>query len=111
MESVINFGVWSLLPLVLALITAFWTRSAIFSLFSGCLVGVMMMGYDPSASLWGIDPAGGLVKLIENSLGGEFIRICVIIIFIGILFELFNRAGVLVAFAQKFQGAAHHQGK
>ncbi len=101
MESVINFGVWSLLPLVLALITAFWTRSAIFSLFSGCLVGVMMMGYDPSASLWGIDPAGGLVKLIENSLGGEFIRICVIIIFIGILFELFKRAGVLVAFAQK----------
>jgi Na+/H+ antiporter NhaC len=101
MEAAISFGVWSLVPLVFALVTAFWTRSAIFSLFAGCLIGVMMMGFDPAASLYGIDPAGGLVKLMAASLDGEFIRICVIIIFIGILFELFNRAGVLLAFANK----------
>lgn len=101
MENAVNFGIWSLVPLIFSLITAFWTRSAIFSLFSGCLIGVMMMGYDPDAPLWGIDPAGGLVNLFAISLDGEFIRICTIIIFIGILFELFKRAGVLVAFAKK----------
>ena len=101
MESAVNFGAWSLVPLIFALVIAFWTRSAIFSLFAGCLIGVMMMGYDPQATLLGLDPAGGLVKLIAASLDGEFIRICVIIIFIGILFELFKRAGVLVAFAEK----------
>ncbi len=101
METAISFGVWSLVPLIFALITAFWTRSAIFSLFSGSLIGVMMMGYNPDATMWGLDPAGGLVKLIAASLDGEFIRISVIIIFIGILFELFKRAGVLVAFANK----------
>tara|TARA_R110002096_G_scaffold367840_1_gene561126 strand:+ start:68263 stop:69693 length:1431 start_codon:yes stop_codon:yes gene_type:complete len=101
MESVVNYGVWSLVPLVFALVTAFWTRSAIFSLFAGCLIGVMMMGYNPEASFFGLDPAGGIVRLIAGSLDGEFIRICVIIIFIGILFELFKRAGVLVAFANK----------
>ncbi|MEZ5758863.1 MAG: Na+/H+ antiporter NhaC family protein [Emcibacteraceae bacterium] len=101
METAVNYGVWSLVPLIFALVTAFWTRSAIFSLFAGCLIGVMMLDYDPLATLYGLDPAGGLVRLIENSLGGEFIRICVIIIFIGILFELFKRAGVLVTFADK----------
>ena len=101
METAINFGVWSLVPLIFALITVFWTRSAIFSLFSGTLIGVMMMGYNPDATMWGLDPAGGLVKLIVVSLDGEFIRICLIITFIVILFELFKRAGVLVAFANK----------
>ena len=101
MESTINFGVWSLVPLIFALVTAFWTRSAIFSLFAGCLIGVVMMDFDPNAALFGIDPAGGIVSLIAASLDGEFIRICVIIMFIGILFELFKRAGVLVAFANK----------
>lgn len=101
MEAAVNFGAWSLMPLIFALITAFWTRSAIFSLFIGCLIGVMMMEYNPAANLMGIDPAGGFVRLIEVSLDGEFIRICVIIIFIGILFEQFKRAGVLLAFANK----------
>ena len=101
METTINYGAWSLVPLIFSLVTAFWTRSAIFSLFAGCLIGVMMMGFNPEASLFGLDPAGGLVKLIAISLDGEFIRICVIIIFIGILFELFKRAGVLLAFANK----------
>jgi Na+/H+ antiporter NhaC len=101
MEAVIDYGVWSLAPLVFAIMTAFITRSAIFSLFAGCLIGVVMTSFDPAARMAGIDPAGGFVKLIAISLDGEFIRICVIIIFIGILFEMFKRAGVLVAFAQK----------
>ena len=105
MEATIEFGVWSLVPLIFAIVTAFLTRSAIFSLFAGCLIGVVMMGFDPSAVLFGFDPAGGFVKLIADSLDGEFIRICVIIMFIGILFELFKRAGVLVAFASKVSKA------
>lgn len=101
METAIDYGVWSLVPLIFAITTAFFTRSAIFSLFVGCLIGVVMMDFDPSATLLGLDPAGGFVKLIAGSLDGEFIRICVIIMFIGILFEQFKRAGVLVAFANK----------
>ncbi len=101
MESIINYGIWSLAPLLFAIVTAFLTRSAIFSLFAGSLIGVVMMDFDPAAALMGFDPAGGFVRLIANSLDGEFIRICVIIMFIGILFELFKRAGVLVAFANK----------
>ncbi len=104
MESAINYGIWSLVPLIFAIVAAFLTRSAIFSLFSGCLIGVIMMDFDPSAALMGIDPAAGFVRLIADSLDGEFIRICVIIMFIGILFELFKRAGVLVAFANKVSG-------
>lgn len=63
METAFNFGVWSLVPLIFALITVFWTRSAIFSLFSASLIGVILMGYNPDATMWRLDPAGELVKL------------------------------------------------
>lgn len=42
MQSTLNLGIYSLLPLVIALLIAFKTRSTVFSLFAGCVVGVAM---------------------------------------------------------------------
>lgn len=98
MASDFSFGIWSLLPLALALLTAFRTRSAIFALFVGCAAGVLMTGY---ASGGAFNPVYGLSDLIQSSLGGgEFVWISLIIVFIGILFELFKRSGVLSTFAR-----------
>lgn len=99
MEADYSFGIWSLLPLALALLTAFRTRSAIFALFVGCLVGIFMIGFATSAGAF--NPVYGLSDLIQESLGGgEFIWISLIIVFIGILFELFKRSGVIALFAE-----------
>jgi len=99
MEAGYSFGIWSLLPLALALLTAFSTRSAIFALFVGCLVGVFMIGFATSSGAF--NPVYGLSDLIQESLsGGEFIWISLIIVFIGILFELFKCSGVITLFAQ-----------
>lgn len=99
MEADFSFGIWSLLPLAFALLTAFWTRSAIFALFLGCLIGVFMIGFSTSSGAF--NPVYGLSDLIQSSLsGGEFIWISLIIVFIGILFELFKCSGVISAFAE-----------
>lgn len=99
MEAAINFGAWSLAPLAIALFTAFWTRSAIFALFMGCVSGVLMIGFGETSGPF--NPIYGLSDLIQNSLGGgEFIWISLIVVFIGILFELFKRSGVITKFAE-----------
>lgn len=100
MDSEITFGIVSLTPLVLALLTAFFTRSAIFALLGGCVIGVFMLGYAETGSLI-FNPIYGLSDLVQDSLsGGEFIWITLIVIFIGMLFELFKAAGVISKFAE-----------
>ncbi len=54
------WGIWSLAPLIIALIIAFKTRSAAFSLLVGSGIGVVMLG---------ADPARGLSELFQSSLG------------------------------------------
>ncbi len=93
MENDFTFGIWSLLPLVIALIIAFRTRSATFALMVGCITGVVMAGFDP---------ATGFNHLAQEALGdGEFIWICIIIFFIGILFEFYKFAGVFSEFTRR----------
>lgn len=93
-----SMGIWSLLPLIVALILAFKTKSAAFSLFAGCLVGVVLLG---------LDPAYGFNRLAQESLGNQdFIWLCLVIIFIGILFGMFKKAGVVNAFARKISRVA-----
>ena len=71
---------FSLAPLVVTLFFAFKTRSAAFSLFAGSIVGLAIIG---------VDPVRGFNKLVQNSLGNsDFLWLCEIIIFIGILFFL-----------------------
>lgn len=93
LTTAMNWGPWALLPLVATLALAFVTRSALIALLVGAFVGTLMLGSAPGV---------GLNELLQRSLGNEdFIWICQIVILIGILFELFKRAGVLGALAQR----------
>ena len=93
MEST-EWGWLSLAPMMATLVLAFVTRSALIGLLIGTFVGTLMLGSAPGV---------GFNTLLQASLGtADFIWICEIVILIGILFELFKRAGVLTALAQKF---------
>ncbi len=92
-ESMGNYGVFSLAPLVTTIVLAFIWKDAILALFLGCTVGILMIG---------LDPARGFSQLAQQALGNEdFIWIALIILFIGILFGLFKRAGVIHEFVNK----------
>jgi Na+/H+ antiporter NhaC len=89
-----DWGLLSLLPLVATLILAFLTRSALIAMAVGAFVGTLMLG---------LPPGSGLNELFQQSLGNaDFIWICEIVVLIGVLFELFRRAGVLRALASRF---------
>ena len=96
-----GWGIMSLLPLVATLVLAFVTRSALIAMLFGTFSGTLMLGSAPGV---------GLNELFQSSLGNaDFIWICQIVVLIGILFELFKRAGVLAALAKKFLSAAGHR--
>jgi Na+/H+ antiporter NhaC len=60
----------------------------------GTFIGTLMLGSMPGV---------GLNEIFQSSLGNEnFIWICEIVLLIGLLFELFKKAGVLGALAGKF---------
>ncbi len=93
MEDV-DWGLLSLLPLLATLVLAFLTRSALVAMLIGTFVGTLMLGAAPGV---------GLNELFQSSLGTpDFIWICQIVVLIGVLFELFKRAGVLGGLAQRF---------
>ena len=92
MEGVEARGILSLLPVVLALFLAFRTKDAVFSLVIGCLLGVILAGFDP---------ATGLSKLFQNALGNaDFIWVMMIEVAVGIMVAFYLRAGVIGAFAE-----------
>jgi len=92
-----EWGLLSLLPLVVTLVIAFVSRSALIAMLVGTLVGTLMLGAAPGV---------GLNELFQSSLGNaDFIWICEIVLLIGMLFELFRRAGVLSALARRFATA------
>jgi Na+/H+ antiporter NhaC len=96
-----DWGILSLLPLVATLVLAFVTRSALIAMLVGTFVGTLMLGGAPGI---------GLNDLFQSSLGtADFIWICEIVVLIGILFELFKRAGVLGALARRFGGDGGHR--
>jgi len=85
-------GALSLVPVILALILAFRTKDAVFSLLIGCIVGVVIAGFDP---------ATGLSKLFQKALGnGDFIWVVMIEIAVGIMVAFYLRAGVISSFAE-----------
>lgn len=96
-----NWGMLSLLPLLVTLVLAFVTRSALIAMLAGTFAGTLMLGSAPGI---------GLNELFQSSLGnGDFIWICEIVVLIGILFELFKRAGVLGALARRFIGGSNNR--
>lgn len=94
-----DFGAFSLLPLVVSLATAFKTRNAIFALLCGCFVGVVMIGIGSQGLLF--NPVYIFSDLLQNALNGDFIWVSLIVLFIGMLFELFKASGVIAKFADK----------
>lgn len=87
-----NLGILSLLPVILALVLAFITKDAVFSLLIGCIAGVIISGFDP---------ATGLSNLFQQALGnGDFIWVMMIEIAVGILIAFYMRAGVISAFTE-----------
>lgn len=98
LEQLMSFGFWSLLPMLVALILAFTTRSAVLSLLAGIVVGAFMIGGNTAIEL---------NELFQRSLGTkEFIWVCEIVILIGVMTEMLKRSGVIDAFAQKLSGLA-----
>jgi len=86
-----NLGIFSLLPVVLALLLAFITKDAVFSLIVGCLVGVVVGG---------LDPATGMARLFQTALGNQdFIWVMMIEVAVGVLVAFYLRAGVISGFA------------
>lgn len=85
-------GIMSLLPVFLTLFLAFKTRDAVFSLIIGCIVGVVVAGFDP---------ATGLSKLFQASLGNaDFIWVLMIEVAVGIMIAFYLRADVIKEFAE-----------
>jgi Na+/H+ antiporter NhaC len=81
------WGLWSLTPLVITLVLAFWSRSALIAMLVGTFAGTLMLGGVPGVSL---------NELFQQSLGSaDFIWIVEIVVLIGILFEGFKLSGVL----------------
>lgn len=102
-----SYGPISLLPLILALGCAFVTRNAIFALLIGCIIGVVMIAFAKYGSFF-FNPIYEFSDLVQQSLGGgEFIWITLIVVFIGILFELFKKAGVIAQFADSVSSRCH----
>lgn len=100
METASSLGLWSLTPLVITLVLAFLTRSAVIAMLTGTFVGTLMLGMLPGA---------GLNSLFQTSLGNaDFIWILLIVVLIGILFEGFKRADVMSEVAVR--AARNHSG-
>lgn len=81
----------SLAPVALALVLAFWTKNAAFSLLVGCVVGGVVAG---------VEPATGLVRTFQTALGNpDFIWVMMIEVAVGVMIAFYLRAGVIAAFA------------
>lgn len=79
----------SIIPPLLAVILAFITREAVFSLAIACLAGVLLMG----------EGLVGFPSLVTRALGDpDFIWICTVEFCIGILVAFFQRCGAVAMF-------------
>lgn len=93
-----DYGVLSLLPAVIALVLAFATRDAIFSLIIGCLIGILILGQNIFI---------GTSQLLQNALGNaDFIWVLGIEVFVGIMVALFQKSGAIMAFSQMIEKRA-----
>lgn len=91
MESV-NYGILSLFPALIALVLAFITREAIFSLLIGVLAGVLITGQNAIFGFTGI---------LQSALGNaDFIWVISIEVFVGIMIAFFQKSGAIQSFTK-----------
>lgn len=85
-EAAQHLGIISLLPPLIAIVLAFWTRNTVLALAVACLVGVLAMGQGPI----------GLPNLLKRALGTEsFAWILLLELFIGVVIAFFQRTGAI----------------
>lgn len=88
-----NYGILSLAPALIAVILAFVTKEALFSILCGVLVGLLISGQD---LLFGFS------GLIQSALGNaDYIWVIGIEVFIGIMVAFFSKSGAIKAVAEK----------
>ncbi len=88
-----NYGILSLAPAVVAVILAFVTKEALFSILCGVLVGLLVSGQN---LLFGFS------DIVQSALGNaDFIWVIAIEIFIGIMVAFFQKSGAIQAVADK----------
>lgn len=91
----VSYGILSLLPAFIALVLAFITREAIFSLLIGVLVGILVTGQNILFGFTGI---------LEEALGNaDFIWVLNIEIFVGIMIAYFQKSGAIKAFSEAIE--------
>lgn len=86
-----NYGILSLAPALIALILAFVTKDALFSILIGVLVGIAITGQNLITGFTGI---------CQSALGNaDFIWVISIEIFIGMMIAFFQKSGAIQAFS------------
>ena len=94
-----NYGILSLAPALIAVILAFITREALFSILCGVLVGLLITGQNLLFGFTGI---------IQSALGNaDFIWVIGIEVFIGIMVAFFQKSGAISAVANKLNEKLH----
>lgn len=87
-----EYGILSLMPALIALVLAFITRDALFSILIGVLIGILVTGQNLLF---------GFTSIIQSALGNaDFIWVVGIEVFIGMMVALFQKSGAINAFAQ-----------
>lgn len=90
-----NYGIWAIVPALMAVIFAFITREALFSLLMAAIGGVFIQG----SGLWGL--SGLFTRALGN---GDFIWVVMIEVFIGILVAFFLKTGSTTEFSKVVGG-------
>lgn len=92
-----NFGILSILPIIVAVIMAIKTKNVILSLFTSVFIGIMILvGYNPLTSTKILMSEYFLKQLTDSYNAG----VIVLMLFIGGFIELMMRSGGAYAFAQ-----------
>lgn len=92
MEQAVNYGILSLFPALIALVLAFITREAIFSLLIGVLAGILITGQNILF---------GFTGMLQSALGNaDFIWVISIEVFVGIMIAFFQKSGAIQSFTR-----------
>ena len=87
-----NYGVLSLVPAFTAVLLAFITREALFSIFCGVIAGIVISGQNVLF---------GFSGLLQKSLGDPgFMWVVAIEVFIGMMVALFQKSGAMDAVSE-----------
>lgn len=85
-------GFLSLVPALTAVVLAFITREALFSIFCGVMAGIVISGQNPLF---------GLSSILQNALGdASFMWVVAIEVFIGIMVAFFQKSGAVFAVSE-----------